>query len=101
MNAPVKTSAHEGLSRLDVESIRRQLAAIRVELLSRVGDRMRLQLKQVDDALRKMERGVYGFCEACDRPIIKDRLFAAPSIRYCSFCAGGQERRKPEPTRRA
>jgi RNA polymerase-binding transcription factor DksA len=98
MNGPktaTQTASHDGLSKLDLERIRRQLAAMRAELLSRAGDRIRLQLKQVDDAMRKLTAGAYGHCESCARPMVKDRLFAMPSVRYCTACSGGPEKKHP------
>ena len=34
-------------------------------------------LKEVDDALRRMEEGTYGLCETCHDCVEKDRLLAA------------------------
>ena len=41
------------------------------------------QLAEVHDALRKLEEGTYGVCEACGRPIPAARLEAKPSARFC------------------
>lgn len=40
-------------------------------------------LSEVDSALRRMEDGSYGICEACHEPVEKDRLLADPLTRYC------------------
>lgn len=74
------------LSRLDVAHIRVQLLALKEELEASAGDRARLRLLQVAAALRKLERGGYGRCEACARPVMKARLLAAPFVRYCVSC---------------
>jgi RNA polymerase-binding transcription factor DksA len=39
------------------------------------------------DALDRIERGTYGVCENCRRPIIRERLDALPYTRYCTACA--------------
>lgn len=39
------------------------------------------QLIEVVSALDKMEKGTYGLCETCGKPIEKDRLEANPSSR--------------------
>jgi len=39
------------------------------------------QLNEVKAALERVEAGTYGICEACDKPIEKDRLEANPSSR--------------------
>ncbi len=41
------------------------------------------QLREVDDALDRLERGEYGRCEACGQPIGEARLEALPATRYC------------------
>ena len=41
------------------------------------------QLAEVQDALRKLDEGSYGVCEACGRPIAAARLEAKPSARFC------------------
>ncbi len=40
-------------------------------------------LRDVRDALARLERGSYGLCEACDAPIPDDRLEAVPATRFC------------------
>ena len=39
------------------------------------------QLKEVKDALEKIDAGKYGLCEVCGKPIEKERLEAMPSAR--------------------
>jgi RNA polymerase-binding transcription factor DksA len=40
-------------------------------------------LKDVDDALTKLDEGTYGRCEVCGEPIAEARLEAMPSARTC------------------
>lgn len=40
-------------------------------------------MKEVDDALERMDRGQWGFCEVCKDPIEPDRLRADPLARFC------------------
>ena len=40
-------------------------------------------LAEIDDALARIDRGVFGFCETCNDPIEPDRLQANPLTRYC------------------
>jgi DnaK suppressor protein len=50
--------------------------------------------EEIDDALRKLERGTYGTCESCGQNIIKARLEALPYARQCIACkTGGLSRR--------
>jgi len=45
-------------------------------------------LEQVEDALNRMERGEYGNCATCGRPIPDARLEALPWTPYCLDHAG-------------
>jgi len=56
------------------------------ELMFSLSDSERQMLFQVEDALRRMEQGVYGRCANCGRPISMQRLEAVPWARYCIDC---------------
>ena len=40
-------------------------------------------LQEVDAALDRMDRGVYGLCEVCHDPVETERLLADPLQRFC------------------
>ncbi len=44
-------------------------------------DRLRHQLLEVEIALAKMERGIYGICEETEEPIEAERLLSIPWTR--------------------
>ncbi|HEY7439463.1 MAG TPA: TraR/DksA C4-type zinc finger protein [Acidimicrobiia bacterium] len=44
-------------------------------------------LKEIEDALAKVDGGTYGLCESCGSPISEARLTAMPSARLCIACA--------------
>jgi DnaK suppressor protein len=46
-------------------------------------DRADRHLADVDRALERLERGEYGYCEACGEPIGANRLRARPAARLC------------------
>jgi len=50
-------------------------------------------LREVQDALRRIESGAYGNCYECDEPISVKRLEAVPWAKFCVSCqeriAGG------------
>lgn len=46
-------------------------------------DSERKLLKEIDDALGRIEHGTYGICEGTNKPILKARLQAQPWARYC------------------
>ncbi len=43
-------------------------------------------IDQIEAALRKMDKGIYGICEYCRKPIGKKRMKALPFARYCINC---------------
>lgn len=53
---------------------------------------LRALLKQVEDAMARVDAGTYGTCERCGRPIHPDRLRAIPYARLCIACKADEER---------
>lgn len=43
----------------------------------------REELADVETALKKLDDGTYGKCEACGEPIPEERLAARPAARFC------------------
>jgi DnaK suppressor protein len=43
-------------------------------------------LREVEEALRRIERGTYGICHECEEPISAKRLDAVPWAKYCVTC---------------
>jgi DnaK suppressor protein len=43
-------------------------------------------LREVEEALERVEEGLYGECMDCDEPISTKRLEAIPWARYCISC---------------
>lgn len=54
---------------------------------------MEESLEEVDDALDRLDRGVYGNCIHCGKPIPPARLEAIPQTPYCVDCQQEMERR--------
>jgi len=50
-----------------------------VSLLEQVDD----ELLEVEAAVQRLERGTYGSCQVCSRPIGEERLEALPATRFC------------------
>jgi DnaK suppressor protein len=57
-----------------------------------LSDRERVKIKQIDDALVRMDEGTYGVCESCGLEIAEERLLAMPFTRLCRDCQQDQER---------
>lgn len=45
------------------------------------------ELAQIEKALQKIERNLYGQCETCHQAISAERLAAVPFTAYCKNCA--------------
>lgn len=43
-------------------------------------------LREIADALHRMDQGTYGICPECDEAITSKRLDAVPWARYCVTC---------------
>lgn len=50
-------------------------------------------LYEIDDALKRIDEGVFGVCEACKGLIAKNRLKAVPSARLCLKCQEKREKK--------
>jgi DnaK suppressor protein len=48
----------------------------------------------IDEALRRIEEGVYGLCFQCKKPITVSRLKAVPHARLCIKCKESEEGRR-------
>lgn len=55
-------------------------------------DREKQKLKQIDDALERIEENLYGLCEECGVKIPKARLKVVPFAKYCVECKEAIER---------
>jgi DnaK suppressor protein len=46
-------------------------------------DQVEEELVEIEAAFQRLERGEYGRCQACGRPIGDERLEAMPAARFC------------------
>lgn len=49
---------------------------------------------RIERALRRIEDGTYGICQACEGPIPEARLVARPDAALCVECAEVAERKR-------
>jgi DnaK suppressor protein len=61
------------------------------EMLFELTDSEKHTLDMIEAALRKMEKGVYGRCESCQKVIPRLRLEVMPWARYCIQCQSEME----------
>ncbi|MFI6106962.1 TraR/DksA family transcriptional regulator [Streptomyces sp. NPDC051310] len=68
------------------DRVRGRQAPAQVEVDIKLAASARMVLADVEAALERMERGHYGRCHLCTRPITLDRLEIVPQARYCTRC---------------
>jgi RNA polymerase-binding transcription factor DksA len=56
------------------------------EVMQSVGQAGLAELKAIDAALVRLEKGTYGICVRCDGPISEARLNAVPHAALCEEC---------------
>src|SRR5208337_3306300 len=80
--------AAQVVARLDVPSDEGDLSQQHHEewiFLNRNTIDMKL-LREIADALHRIDRDIYGICMECEEPISTKRLDAVPWARYCVTC---------------
>ena len=57
-------------------------------------DRRRdIQLKRIEGAYQRLDKGTYGLCSTCQTPIEEARINFDPTVFFCQACATKAERR--------
>lgn len=62
------------------------------ELLILLSDREREKIRNIDEALARLDEGEYGICEDCEEEIPLGRLKAMPFARLCVKCKADLEK---------
>ena len=57
--------------------------------LGALAHQARAHLREIEAAIDRLDRGAYGTCERCGRPVGEGRLRARPTARMCIECASG------------
>ncbi len=65
---------------------------INLAFMGRLRERERGLLNKINQALEKIEDGVYGECESCGEDIGRKRLEARPVAELCIDCKAEQEK---------
>ena len=82
------TSESENDSIGELSSVDQHQADVGTETFHREADlsileQVQAELADVEHALRRLDDGTYGTCEACGKPIEDNRLEAVPAARFC------------------
>jgi len=54
------------------------------------------ELREIGEALARLENGTFGSCETCDQHIPLERLQAIPYARLCIHCKSAEELQQAE-----
>jgi DnaK suppressor protein len=65
--------------------------SVEKEILFDITDSEKQTLDKIEAALRKIEKGVFGRCESCQKTIPRLRLEVMPWARYCINCQSRNE----------
>jgi len=80
----VENSARRKLDKdFEEQAIERQ----NEEVLTALDDSLNEELEQIDEALYRIENGMYGKCSNCGNEIGEKRLMAVPHTSLCIECA--------------
>jgi RNA polymerase-binding transcription factor DksA len=87
------------LFRSELSSVDQHQADIGTETFNRERDlsileSLEAELSDVEHAMRRLDEGTYGTCEACGRPIGDARLEAMPATRFCVEDQAAAEQRR-------
>jgi len=82
-----ESNKDEGMDTYDLASEERDR-----EINFILSDRERSKVRNIDDALLRMDDGSYGVCDSCGLEIAEERLEAMPFTRLCRDCQQDQER---------
>ena len=64
------------------------------DLTLRLSERGREKLKEIEEALERIEDGSFGTCEQCEAKIPKGRLKVMPFSTTCVACKSKQEKQR-------
>jgi len=93
LNALSSNSADDrGAVELDQQSVGRlsRMDAMQRQAMAQAQERARAaELARLDQAMRRLEDGEYGWCATCGEEIAAARLEVDPAAAVCVECAGG------------
>ena len=73
------------------DTVDMSLQDVNQEIALRLGERESQIVADIDQALMRMDEGIYGVCARCEKPIDERRLEAVPTARYDAQCQAAIE----------
>ena len=77
------TSDNISSSSEDIDQVQQKEAN---DMILKIVARDQIKLKQVDEAIKQIDKGNYGTCQSCDCEIDEKRLLAMPLALNCLEC---------------
>lgn len=68
------------------DSVDMSLRDVNQEIALRLGEHESRMVADIDQALMRIDEGIYGECQRCGEPIDERRLEAMPTARYDAAC---------------
>ena len=65
-----------------------------LQVLSKLTEKEQEKLEEINEALKRIEDGVYGKCVVCGREIEEKRIKAIPWAKKCVNCKAAEEKMK-------
>lgn len=75
---------------LDQSSVGRlsRMDSMQMQQMALAAERRReTDIQRIESAIRRIDKGDYGYCVVCDEPIAQKRLDADPAVPTCLSCA--------------
>jgi DnaK suppressor protein len=69
-------------------------SAYESQLVEKLTENEQKKLHEINEALKRIEEGVYGRCVVCGKQIEDKRLIAIPEAKKCIECKMREEKRK-------
>src|SRR5215475_5729716 len=85
-----RATALEGDDGVEDSGEMSELDLMRSTALALAGRQSQL-IKEIDEALDRIEKGTYGLCTRCGKPLDEQRLKAMPTAKYDAGCQAAIE----------
>lgn len=65
-----------------------------MQILSKLSEKEKEKLREIEEALKRIEESVYGRCVVCGKEIEEKRLLAIPEAKKCIVCKSAEEKKR-------
>ena len=65
-----------------------------MQINEKLNETERMKLLEIQEALKRIDEGVYGKCVVCGKEIEEKRLLAIPEAKMCIQCKAATEKKK-------